>query len=80
MIPPLSPVNRESRPSRPCRATPGLLAAVLVTTGSFLPLTGCYHRVISARGIGAETVETKKPYRSETALDRAVFPDSRTRE
>ena len=31
--------------------------------------------MIDARGIGTDGIAVQKPYRSETALDQAVFPD-----
>lgn len=36
---------------------------------------GCYERVVRAEGLGAQGIAVQKPYRSETALDRAVFPE-----
>lgn len=33
--------------------------------------SGCYERVVRAEGLGAQGVAVQKPYRSETALDRA---------
>ncbi len=41
-----------------------------------LGVGGCYSRVINASGIGTETIEVQKPLRSDTALDRAVFPEN----
>jgi hypothetical protein len=34
-------------------------------------LSGCYERVVSARGIGSEKYTVRNSYRSDTALDRA---------
>ncbi|MBS0188623.1 MAG: hypothetical protein JSS51_11180 [Planctomycetes bacterium] len=38
---------------------------------------GCYQRVVRAEGLGAQGVTVQKPYRSETALDKAVFPEGK---
>ncbi|MBX3388456.1 MAG: hypothetical protein KF691_03260 [Phycisphaeraceae bacterium] len=41
-------------------------------------LAGCYERVVRAEGLGAQGVAVQKPYRSETALDKAFFPENRS--
>lgn len=38
--------------------------------------SGCYERVVRAEGLGTQGVAVQKPYRSETALDKALFPES----
>ncbi len=43
-----------------------------------LAIPGCYERVVEARGIGTDGVAVQRSYRSDTALDRAVFPDSKS--
>jgi hypothetical protein len=50
--------------------------AALLTLPALFALAGCYERVVDARGIGTDSVNVQKPYRSDTALDRAVFPDN----
>lgn len=55
-----------------------LPAAVLVAVS--VGSAGCYERVIDARGIGTDTVNVQKPYRSETAIDKALFPDSSSKD
>lgn len=43
------------------------LAALAATAAS---LTGCYERVVSAKGLGAERIETQQPYQQDTEVDR----------
>lgn len=50
---------------------------ITLTCGVFLAaVAGCYERVVRAEGLGAQGVAVQKPYRSETALDKALFPDN----
>lgn len=58
------------------RVSPGRLLPVAVLCAVSVGSVGCYERVIDARGIGTDTVNVQKPYRSETALDKAFFPDN----
>jgi len=46
------------------------LAAIAIGAAA-LAATGCYERVVSSRGIGTSRKAVQKPYRSDTALDRA---------
>lgn len=58
------------------RPTSRLIMAGLCLLSVSIP--GCYERVVEARGIGTDGVAVQKPYRSDTALDRAVFPETRS--
>jgi len=33
---------------------------------------GCYHRVVSSKGVGGRTAAVEEPYRSNTAADRWI--------
>ena len=46
------------------------LAAGIVIVGS---LGGCYTRVVSARGFGADQYEVSEPYQENSKLDNWVF-------
>lgn len=48
-------------------------AAALLTIGSALP--GCYERVVDASGPNSGNTNVQPGYRSDTWLDRAVFPE-----
>src|SRR4051812_5559530 len=45
-----------------------LLITALLAVGSI----GCYHRVVSSRGLGGMGSHVQESYRSDTAADRAV--------
>ena len=68
--------RRDVSPSRglqPARSVArGLtLVAVLVSVS----LAGCYERVVDASGPNAGSANVQRSERSDTWLDRAVFPD-----
>jgi hypothetical protein len=44
-----------------------LFLALLMLSGA-----GCYHRVVSSKGLGGMGTTVEDPYRSDTAADRAV--------
>lgn len=51
------------------------LAPVAALLGTLAALSGCYQRVVDASGPSADTVNVQPSERSDTWLDRAVFPD-----
>ncbi|MCC6320901.1 MAG: hypothetical protein IT438_05620 [Phycisphaerales bacterium] len=57
---------------KPARRAPvvaaGALAVVLAST-----LTGCYERVVSAHGFGADQYNVSEPYQSQSAVDDWLF-------
>lgn len=36
-------------------------------------LTGCYERVISAKGLGSDRIETQQPYQEDSEVDRWLY-------
>lgn len=63
-------MNRRTESARWLLAT---LSAVAVI-GAILN-TGCYSRVVEARGLGADRIETQEPYQESGQLDRWIFGD-----
>lgn len=59
------------RPSAPSGARRFLGLAAL--SSLVLPAAGCYERVVGARGLGAERIETQEPYQESGQLDRWIF-------
>jgi hypothetical protein len=50
-----------------------LLAATAAAAVTAAFAAGCYERVVSARGLGAERIETQEPYQESGQLDRWIF-------
>jgi hypothetical protein len=50
-----------------------VLAAGLVLAA--LGLSGCYQRVVAARGMGADRVQVEEPYQESGQIDRWIFGD-----
>ncbi|MGD9690652.1 MAG: hypothetical protein AB7K52_13290 [Phycisphaerales bacterium] len=52
--------------------------AVLVVTASF-PVAGggCYERVVGARGLGSDRIETQEPYQQDTEFDRWFYGEEK---
>ncbi|MBY0111263.1 MAG: hypothetical protein K2Y21_00470 [Phycisphaerales bacterium] len=48
---------------------------VLALLAAVASLAGCYERVVDASGPNAGSADVQPGYRSDTWLDRAVFPD-----
>ncbi len=60
----------------PPAATRLLRSALLVAlAAAALGLAGCYERVVSAHGLGADRIETQEPYQESGEIDRWVFGD-----
>ncbi|MBL8757258.1 MAG: hypothetical protein JNK35_02370 [Phycisphaerae bacterium] len=57
----------------PRRRSSTSLALGLVAAAALLPAAGCYERVVGARGLGAERIETQEPYQESGQLDRWIF-------
>jgi hypothetical protein len=51
------------------------MARAVALLGAAAMLGGCYERVVDASGPNAGTADVQPAYRSETWLDRAVFPE-----
>ncbi len=51
------------------------MVRAVVLVGVVATLGGCYERVVDASGPNAGTADVQPAYRSETWLDRAVFPE-----
>jgi hypothetical protein len=47
-------------------------AAVIVCLVLAGGIAGCYHRVVSSKGLGGMGTTVQDPYRSDTAADRAI--------
>lgn len=52
-----------------------LAAALLAGAAGLASLTGCYQRVVEARGFGANRISVSEPYQESSAIDRFVFGD-----
>jgi len=58
------------------RRGPWIVAfAGLAGTLLLLTLGGCYERVIEARGLGADSIQTEEPYQESGEIDRWIFGD-----
>jgi hypothetical protein len=49
-----------------------ILVPLILAAGTFC-LTGCYERVVSAKGLGAERIETQERYQQDTKVDRWFY-------
>jgi hypothetical protein len=49
----------------------GRIALSLASLSAILLATGCYERVVGAKGMGASYADIQPGYRSDTAADRA---------
>jgi hypothetical protein len=55
----------------PKRLASPLLA--LAALAAVVCLSGCYERVVSARGLGAERIQTEEPYQQDSTVDRWFY-------
>ncbi len=58
---------------------PAIAAAALLL--SVVAMSGCYERVVKAKGLGADSVTVHDPYQENSKLDNWLFgkPDGGTR-
>lgn len=55
------------------RRSSSSLAIGLFAASALLAAQGCYERVVGARGLGSERIETQEPYQESGQLDRWIF-------
>lgn len=59
--------------TQPTQRTFRALAAAALAAGVLTAAGGCYQRVVSARGPGADRYNIEEPYQQDTKLDRWFY-------
>ncbi|MBX3386389.1 MAG: hypothetical protein KF768_07450 [Phycisphaeraceae bacterium] len=70
------------RTNRPCQAATRavvLLCASVILAGALAPISGCYRRVVKAKGLGADSVTVQESYQESSKLDDWLFGPEPTR-
>lgn len=63
----------EQTPAKRTAAFPNVLLIVTAACAATFFMGGCYERVVSARGFGADQYNVSESYQSTSALDDWVF-------
>lgn len=60
-------------PGTPRKSAVCALITVALAAAAAVALGGCYERVISAKGLGADQYQVSEPYQSDSAVDKWLF-------